>query len=102
MAEGAERHHDKWDQNLLFASYALFFFGVPSRGMDIRSLMAMVHGQPNSPFISLLDRSSEFLATQHRDFCIAFPFEDSVVISFYETEKTPTAEQVRDPVSIYL
>jgi hypothetical protein len=99
MAEGAADQDDKWDRNLLLASYALLFFGVPSRGMDNRSLMAMVYGQPNASFVSMLDRNSEALATQHHNFCEAFPFQDSIVISFFETEQSPTAIEVCTNVS---
>jgi protein SERAC1 len=95
MAEGAAEQDDTRERKLLFATYALLFFGVPSRGMEIRSLMIMVQGQPNAPFISMLDRNSEPLARQHRRFCEAFPFTDSKVFSFYETQQSPTAVEVR-------
>jgi hypothetical protein len=90
MAEG-----DLKDRDLLRATFGLLFFGVPSRGMAIKSLMAMVRGQPNAPFVSILDRNSELLANQHRTFCKAFDFSDSIIVSFFETEASRTAELVR-------
>lgn len=89
MAEG-----DLKDRDLLRATFGLLFFGVPSRGMEIKSLMAMVRGQPNASFVSILDRNSELLANQHRTFCKAFGFSDSIIISFFETEASRTAEHV--------
>jgi protein SERAC1 len=89
MAEG-----DLKDRDLLRATFGLLFFGVPSRGMAIKSLMAMVRGQPNAPFVSILDRNSELLANQHRTFCKAFDFSDSIIVSFFETEASRTAELV--------
>jgi hypothetical protein len=94
MAEGAAES-DRRDRDMLWAVYAVLFFGVPSRGMENRSRMAMVQGQPNASFISMLDRNSEALASQHRRFCEVFSFHDSVVFSFFETAQSPTAIQVR-------
>lgn len=94
MSEGAAED-DERDRDMLFATYGLLFFGVPGRGMENKSLMAMVQGQPNASFVSMLSRNSEALGTQHRRFCEALPFKDSIVISFFETEESPTAIQVR-------
>lgn len=59
--------------------------------MDIRSLLAMVHGQPNLPFLATLDKNNGLLYEVVDNFQAVFDFRDSHVISFYETAESPTA-----------
>lgn len=84
----------KIDKLNFLSTYGALFFGVPNQGMDIRSLIPMVNGQPNHPLICSLGEESEYLRKQHRDFCAAFDFKDSEIVSFYETKLSPTAEKV--------
>lgn len=51
----------------------------------------MAEKQPNMKFLYTLDKNSKLLCSLHRDFCSKFRFEDSHVISFYETKTSPTA-----------
>ena len=87
--------NDEEDQQNLKATYGALFLGVPSRGMNIDSLRPMVSGQPNETFLINLGRDSELLMMKSERFCKAFKFEDSKVLSFYETEQSPTAILVR-------
>ena len=74
------------------ATFAILFFGVPNQGMDIRSLHAMVRGQPNEPFTSYFDRDAGFLHQLINKFRETFHFRDSHIISFFETKASPTAK----------
>ena len=74
------------------ATFAILFFGVPNQGMDIRSLHAMVRGQPNEPFTSYFDRDAGFLHQLINKFRETFHFQDSHIISFFETKASPTAK----------
>lgn len=85
------------DEQILKATYGAMFFGVPSRGMNIDSLRPMVSGRPNETFLINLGRDSEFLMMKNELFCKAFKSKDSNVLSFYETEQSPTAVSVCFP-----
>lgn len=74
------------------STFAILFFGVPNQGMDIRSLHAMVRGQPNEPFTSYFDRDAGFLHQLINKFRETFYFQDSHIISFFETKASPTAK----------
>lgn len=82
---------DAADLDNLKATFAIFFFGVPNQGMDIKSLLAMVRGQPNLPFLAALDKNNGLLHELVEKFRAIFDFRDSHVISFFETEESPTA-----------
>lgn len=88
---------DMRDQQNLKATYGALFFGVPCRGMNIDSLRPMVSGQPNESFLMNLARDSELLMMKSESFCKAFNFESSKVLSFYETDQSPTASLVCFP-----
>lgn len=84
-ARGSER--DRW----IFSScYGLLFFGVPNNGLSIESLRTMVDGQPNSRLIEDLDPRSTSLRLLHEAFSDYFRFEDSRIISIFETKETKT------------
>lgn len=82
---------DPADLENLKSTFAILFFGVPNQGMDIRSLLAMVHGQPNLPFLATLDKNNGLLHELIENFQAVFNFRDSHVVSFYETAESPTA-----------
>ena len=82
------------DKANLKATYGALFFGVPNQGMDISSLVPMVGDQPNRYFLESLGKGSEFLPEQRTKFPKAFDFKDSEIISFFETQESPTAEKV--------
>ena len=92
MGEG-----DEDDRANLKAIYGLLFFGVPNHGMSnegIKSFVAMVEDQPNRYLVETLQGTSEVLREQCDKFPDVFHFMDSEIVSFYETEKSPTAKQV--------
>jgi hypothetical protein len=82
------------DKQVLQSTYGALFFGVPNQGMDINSLLPMAESQPNLGFLLSLGPNSDSLRNLHRSFCKAFPFQDSEIISFFETEETRTAKLV--------
>lgn len=86
-----ENSNEQIDKTNFRSTYAALLFGVPNQGMDIRSLIPMAEGQPNMKFLHNLDKNSELLRSLHLDFCSKFRFKDSRVISFYETQTSPTA-----------
>ena len=83
------------DRLNLKAIYGALCFGVPSRGMDVTALAAMVENLPSSYTLSLLDRTVGHQLRNRRqaDFCEAFCFRDSKVVQFYETKKSPAVRQ---------
>ena len=85
---------DAADLENLKSTFAIMFFGVPNQGMDIRSLLAMVHRQPNLPFLATLDKNNGLLYELIESFQTVFNFRDSHVVSFYETAESPTARYV--------
>jgi hypothetical protein len=76
------------DKAIFTSCFALLLFGVPNRGMDNASLMAMVKGQPNEAIVRELSPSSRFLSELHRQFNEIFTLDDSTIISWYETKAT--------------
>ena len=89
-----KRSENPVDQVNLKSIYGALFFGVPHYGMNIDSLVKMVEGQDNLPFLLNLGRESGPLLRLHEDFCSSFDFKDSVIIAYYETERSPTARKV--------
>ena len=89
MADGDEK--DKANSR---AIRGILFFGVPSQGMDISSLLGMVKGKVNEHFLQGLRHDSDPLRNQHREFCKKFPYKSCKIMSFYETEYSGTAKKV--------
>ena len=81
-----EGHHE-----LLDSIHGALFFGVPSQGMDITSMIPMVKAQPNQSLVHALGKESQLLRNQRRDFPMAFDQPDSEIVYFYETLMSPTA-----------
>src|SRR5271155_867822 len=90
LVEACEGSED--DKAVFMSCYALLLFGVPNRGLDNSSLMAMVKGQPNEALVRDLSGSSRFLSLLHRMFYERFALDDSRIICVYETQMTPTVE----------
>jgi hypothetical protein len=80
---------------IIKATYGMLLFGCPNKGMNIESLRAMCGGQANEPFLLSLRPESERLRQLCRDFPAAFSAPDSRIVSFYETELSPTTVKVR-------
>lgn len=87
-------HHD--DRLTLLLIYGALFFGVPSHGMDVQAIVGMVRELPSRYTTILLDEEVGYHLRnkQQEDFCKAFPFENSKIVSFFELEKTPTVIKV--------
>ncbi|MCJ1334037.1 hypothetical protein MMC10_010744 [Thelotrema lepadinum] len=85
---------DRKHHGLLNSIHGALFFGVPSQGMDITTLIPMVRGQPNEALVHSLGKESQLLRNQRRNFPLAFDNPDSEIVYFYETVMSPTAVQV--------
>ena len=83
-------NNDK-DRDNFFATYGMYFFGVPNTGMNIGPLKCMIRGQPNEEFIMSLAKDSQLLRNLRREFSEAFNFKDSQIVSFYETRESPSS-----------
>jgi protein SERAC1 len=88
------QHGDESDKANLKSIHGILFFGVPSQGMSVESLVPMVENQPNRFFLESLSKVTDGLRAQRRNFRQVFPFRDSLIISFYETKQSPTAKKV--------
>lgn len=62
--------------------------------MDIQSLQTIVGDRPNRYLLESVGSSSDFLLEQSVNFPLAFPFKDSPIFSFFETQTSPTAIEV--------
>jgi hypothetical protein len=84
------------DHRNFIATFAAFFFGVPSAGMDVEALATMVAGLPARTTLHDLDaRIGQRLRNkQHQQFCDAFQFADSIIVRFYELLDSPTVRKV--------
>jgi alpha-beta hydrolase superfamily lysophospholipase len=86
--------NDKKHQDLFESVYGALFFGVPSQGMEITSLIPMVKSQPNQALLHTLGKESQLLRNQSRDFPEAFDSKDTEIFCYYETEMSRTAKLV--------
>ena len=82
------------DNAVLNSICGILFFGVPNQGMNVDHLCTVVQGKPNEEMIRSLSPKSGILKRLHDDFCNAFPFQDSEVYSFFETNVSKTAVRV--------
>jgi hypothetical protein len=85
------------DDRLNFRStYGALFFGVPSQGMDVDALAAMIGNLPQRFTLNLLDQQlgHRLRARHHNEFCEAFDYTDSKITYFFELQKSPTVCQV--------
>ena len=82
------------DMSTLDSISGFLFFGVPHQGMSIESLVPLVKGQPNRSLLESLNKNSALLQHLEKEFSKGFGFRRPQIISFYETEKSPTAVEV--------
>jgi hypothetical protein len=80
------------DQAVFTSCFAVLLFGVPNRGIDNKSLMAMVKGQPNEAIVRELSVGSRILSELHPQFNKTVTMDDTTIISWYETKETATIE----------
>lgn len=90
------------DKAIFMSCYALMLFGVPNRGLETSSLMAMVKGQPNEALVRDLSESSRFLSLLQSMFYERFTIDSSRIICIYETQMTPTVEVAIPAFSCYV
>ena len=81
-------------RDILDATRGIVFFGVPSQGMDIESLLPMAKGQPNESLLHALGTESQLLREQFKTFESISQDRNFTVFCFYETEVSPTARKV--------
>lgn len=84
-------------KHILDSTRAIVFFGTPHQGLRVDALESMVEDISSSPEPSLyllrqLRENSQFLETQKELLVHVWP--SLQVVSFYETELTPTVKKV--------
>ncbi|RBA15607.1 hypothetical protein FPRO05_12214 [Fusarium proliferatum] len=67
------------------------FFGVPHRGLEVKCLVPLVKDNPNRALLESLNKNSSLLDHLQNDFDKISKARSLPVVSFYETEKSPTA-----------
>ncbi|KAM6487335.1 ankyrin repeat protein [Trichoderma sp. SZMC 28011] len=82
---------DKKDASILRSTFGFAFFGVPHQGMAIESLVPLVKDYPNRGLLESLNKNSALLQRLENDFRNAFGTKGPRIVSFYETENSPTA-----------
>jgi hypothetical protein len=99
-----KRSDHEIDRSNLMCSYGALLFGVPSLGMDVTALASMVGHLPARTTLHELDHhiGNRLRHKQHREFCEAFNFKDSVLARFFELDGTPTVIRVsRESEHVY-
>jgi hypothetical protein len=85
---------DEKGASILNSTSGFLFFGVPHQGMAIESLVPLVKDQPNRSLLESLNKNSALLQRLEKEFSEAFGARCPQIVSFYETERSPTAVQV--------
>ena len=67
---------------------AVLMFGVPSKGMLISHLAAVVKDHPNEQLIQTLQSESPYLRKLHEQYYEYMSLRDIRLISFYETQQS--------------
>jgi hypothetical protein len=73
--------------------HGALFFGVPSHGMNIKVLEAMIKGQPNESLVKSISYQSQTLQELSRKFKSNFANRKPKVIYFYEMEPSFSPER---------
>ncbi|KAF5688788.1 ankyrin protein 3 [Fusarium circinatum] len=79
------------DFPILNAISGFAFFGVPHRGLEVKCLVPLVKDNPNRALIESLNKNSSLLDHLQNAFGKISKPRGLSVVSFYETEKSPTA-----------
>ncbi|KAF5600613.1 ankyrin protein 3 [Fusarium pseudoanthophilum] len=79
------------DFPILNAVSGFAFFGVPHRGLEVKCLVPLVKDNPNRALLESLNKNSSLLDHLQSDFGKISKARGISVVSFYETEKSPTA-----------
>ncbi|KAG9495576.1 hypothetical protein J7337_013826 [Fusarium musae] len=83
------------DLSILNAVSGFAFFGVPHRGLEVKCLVPLVKDNPNRALLESLNKNSSLLEHLQNEFGKISKARNLTVVSFYETEKSPTAIWVR-------
>jgi hypothetical protein len=83
------------DSSVLSAISGFAFFGVPHRGLAVQCLVPLVKDNPNRALLESLNRNSSLLDRLQIEFDKISTARSFSVVSFYETEKSPTGALVR-------
>jgi hypothetical protein len=83
------------DLAILNAIVGFAFFGVPHRGLAVECLVPLVKDNPNRALLESLSKNSSLLERLQIEFDKISKARRLSVVSFYETEKSPTATWVR-------
>ena len=86
----------KLDKINLQSIFGALFFNVPGKGMKVEALAALAEELPARYNFALLDDRLGFRPRdrQHEAFCAAFDFQDSRIISFFASKRSPTVRVV--------
>ncbi|EXK28605.1 hypothetical protein FOMG_15074 [Fusarium oxysporum f. sp. melonis 26406] len=79
------------DLAILNAIAGFAFFGVPHRGLAVECLVPLVKDNPNRALLESLSKNSSLLERLQIEFDKISKARRLSVVSFYETEKSPTA-----------
>ncbi|KAH7215630.1 hypothetical protein DER44DRAFT_806689 [Fusarium oxysporum] len=79
------------DASVLNAIAGFAFFGVPHRGLAVQCLVPLVKDNPNRALLESLNKNSSLLDRLQIEFDKISKARSLSVVSFYETEKSPTA-----------
>lgn len=74
--------------------HGAIFFSVPNQGMETAALESAARDQPNCPLLVSLQRDSDFLTQQSRDFDAVIKDHDLDMIYFYESRLTEQLVEV--------
>ncbi|KAH7001010.1 hypothetical protein EDB80DRAFT_83814 [Ilyonectria destructans] len=96
IKEAIVKLKEEMDGPILNSTSGFLFFGVPHQGMAIESLVPLVKDYPNRSLLESLNKNSALLQRLEKEFSNAFGAKRPRIISFYETEKSPTAVKTED------
>ncbi|KAJ0132270.1 Uncharacterized protein HZ326_24651 [Fusarium oxysporum f. sp. albedinis] len=82
------------DSSVLNAISGFAFFGVPHRGLAVECLVPLVKDNPNRALLESLNKNSPLLERLQIEFDRILQARKITVVSFYETERSPTAAWV--------
>lgn len=92
------------DEKIIKCIHDVFFFAVPSQGMDTEDMEVMAAGLPARIMVTLLNEKylHRMRQTLNSQFDQAFPYKDSIVYQFYEALPTKGVTMVGAPCLAHL
>ncbi|KAK1993531.1 hypothetical protein LX36DRAFT_703444, partial [Colletotrichum falcatum] len=88
---GLKEEASRANTAMLDSIIGFMFFGVPHQGLAIESLVPLVQNYPNRSLLESLNKNSALLHRLDKEFNNAIHGRSPSIVSFYETEKSPTA-----------